>query len=456
VEDVIYSSGKVIHFDYDPMGNRIAKHVFENDVTISTYYTLDAQGNQMSVYTYKTNEEKLYLAERNIYGSSRIGQEQLRKEMELNPAAQGTNYSASFYVGDKRFELSNHLGNVLEVIKDRKLGNNGGSGSIVAFFTPDVMSYSDYYPFGMQLPGRHETVGDYRYGYQGSESDDEVKGEGNSYTTHFRQLDVRIGRWFSIDPKATAWESPYVSMGNNPIMHNDPMGDVFDPASQKVIDNQKTFTNDKIKSTNENIKYVEQTILDRGAKGATTNQQKKLDNLKSDLVEFNNALTEIADMENSTQTYTLNKVALNKAYDTGEGGRTYYSNGVVMMDYADESVLAHELKHGYQFEKGEMSFNKVSGQAGYLHDAQDEIEAYKREGAYDGDFSKRNMTASEIRSRSTNYSNTLNGPLNVNSTIEQVFRGRSADWDKWLNGMQPGQNQLLYGPSAPLFDDIIK
>src|SRR5690606_15897261 len=65
----------------------------------------------------------------------------------------------------------------------------------------------------------------YRYGFQGSEKDNEVKGIGNSYTTHFRQLDPRLGRWLSIDPKATPWESPYISMGNNPILHNDPLGD---------------------------------------------------------------------------------------------------------------------------------------------------------------------------------------------------------------------------------------
>src|SRR5690606_35204538 len=67
----------------------------------------------------------------------------------------------------------------------------------------------------------------YRFGYQGSEKTDEISGSGNHYTTFFRELDVRFGKWWTSDPKASLrpWESPYSSMGNNPIWRNDVLGD---------------------------------------------------------------------------------------------------------------------------------------------------------------------------------------------------------------------------------------
>jgi len=76
----------------------------------------------------------------------------------------------------------------------------------------------------MEMAGRGFS-GSYRFGYQGSEKDNEVSGDGNSYTTEFRQLDPRLGRWFSVDPVFQPWQSPYTSMDNDPINLNDPMGD---------------------------------------------------------------------------------------------------------------------------------------------------------------------------------------------------------------------------------------
>jgi len=83
---------------------------------------------------------------------------------------------------------------------------------------------NNYYPFGMQMPGRTFSSGNYRYGYQGSEKDDEISGQGNTYTTHYRGLDVRLGRWLSTDPVVHPHLSPYNSMYNNPIIYNDVYG----------------------------------------------------------------------------------------------------------------------------------------------------------------------------------------------------------------------------------------
>jgi|GEM_PF-2994441 len=58
------------------------------------------------------------------------------------------------------------------------------------------------------------------------EKDGELSGEGNSYTTQFRQYDPRLGRWKSIDPLMFEfpWMSPYVAFNNNPVYFIDPLG----------------------------------------------------------------------------------------------------------------------------------------------------------------------------------------------------------------------------------------
>jgi len=96
----------------------------------------------------------------------------------------------------------------------------------------DVENSLDYYSFGMLMPERNGGA-NYRYGYQGSEKDNEVKGNGNSYTTYFRQLDPRLGRWLTIDPVTQPWQSPYTSMDNSPIRYNDPLGDKVKPMDKK-------------------------------------------------------------------------------------------------------------------------------------------------------------------------------------------------------------------------------
>ena len=70
------------------------------------------------------------------------------------------------------------------------------------------------------------SVDGYRFGFQNQEKDDEVKGEGNSYTTEFRQLDPRLGRWLILDPLMAKFpnQSPYAGFSVNPILLVDPFG----------------------------------------------------------------------------------------------------------------------------------------------------------------------------------------------------------------------------------------
>ncbi|WP_347067847.1 RHS repeat-associated core domain-containing protein [Flavobacterium sp. WV_118_3] len=93
-------------------------------------------------------------------------------------------------------------------------------------FNADVLSYSDYYPFGMLQDARHGSKANYRYGFNGMEKDDELKGEGNSYDFGARMYDSRVGRWFAVDPLAHnfPFESQYGFTSQNPIIYNDPDG----------------------------------------------------------------------------------------------------------------------------------------------------------------------------------------------------------------------------------------
>jgi RHS repeat-associated protein len=68
----------------------------------------------------------------------------------------------------------------------------------------------------MLVPNRHDSLEDYRYGFQGQEKDDEIKGEGKSLNYTFRMHDPRVGRFFATDPleRSYPWNSPYAFSEN--------------------------------------------------------------------------------------------------------------------------------------------------------------------------------------------------------------------------------------------------
>jgi RHS repeat-associated protein len=77
----------------------------------------------------------------------------------------------------------------------------------------------------MLEPGRKFVQGNskYRFGFNGKEKDNEVKGEGNQQDYGMRIYDPRIGKFLSVDPltKEYAMLTPYQFAENSPIFFID-------------------------------------------------------------------------------------------------------------------------------------------------------------------------------------------------------------------------------------------
>jgi RHS repeat-associated protein len=91
--------------------------------------------------------------------------------------------------------------------------------SVSLKFLVGILSFSDYYPFGMQMVGRNDPGDGYRYGFQRQESDPEITGSKLHIAFTYRCHDVRLGRFWSIDPLAAKYpyNSPYAFSENRLI-----------------------------------------------------------------------------------------------------------------------------------------------------------------------------------------------------------------------------------------------
>ena len=67
--------------------------------------------------------------------------------------------------------------------------------------------------------------GGYRYFFNGQEADNEVLGDGASFSAEFWQYDSRLGRRWNLDPVFKEYESPYACFAGNPVRFADPKGD---------------------------------------------------------------------------------------------------------------------------------------------------------------------------------------------------------------------------------------
>ncbi|MBN8574209.1 MAG: hypothetical protein J0M05_09885 [Candidatus Kapabacteria bacterium] len=112
------------------------------------------------------------------------------------------------------YEYNDHLGNVRVVSNDIK-----SRAVFTVSFTTKICNFANYYSFEMEhtgTAGSYDLSSDYRYGYNGKEKDDEIKGEANSLDYSARIYDPRVGSTDSKERDMPEW-NPYCLSISNPI-----------------------------------------------------------------------------------------------------------------------------------------------------------------------------------------------------------------------------------------------
>ena len=195
------TDGTVINYGYDADGNRVMKQ----EGSEYNYYVRGKEGNTLAVFLDNTSNNVLI----NILGE---GGDNLGQQM-------WSNWGLTHY-----FYLKDHLGSI-------KMALNQMGG---------VDSYNDYYPFGMQMPGRNSTASaDARYKFTGKERDAET----NLDYFGARYYDSWRGQWGQVDPKANKYPgwSPYNYVLDSPVKNIDQIGQ--DVAFHESARQNKQFNN---------------------------------------------------------------------------------------------------------------------------------------------------------------------------------------------------------------------
>ncbi|MBX2985972.1 MAG: OmpA family protein [Bacteroidia bacterium] len=186
--------------------------------------------------------QKFVLDEHHLYGSSRLGVKThrrvlLRKEFSISGFEEDGTYitdevtdslvyvaSSEYFcrvLAQKQYELSNHLGNVLATVLDRRTGVFDEGADTLMYYVADVVSATLYYPFGQAMLSYSNIEFAFTYGFNGKEKDEEgMGGGGATYDYGFRIYNPQIARFLSVDPLSSSfpWYTPYQFAGNMPII----------------------------------------------------------------------------------------------------------------------------------------------------------------------------------------------------------------------------------------------
>ncbi len=224
------------------------------------------------------------------------------------------------------------------------------------------------------------------------EREDEIAGVGNSYTAKFWQYDSRTGRKWNQDPRPNPSISRYGTFALNPVMFSDVMGDtvVGGNAEMAQFDELEEETTNRLAVVQSEYDYY-QLQGDAQTEIGKVLSELMLEDKSNELNELQSTLIEIDRLKSSEQIYVLeHRSIMDNATTTTDysrtiNGLTYLIPVIVKFNpnrfrSGYHNDLAHELKHCYQFDNLQLSYNSLGevGKSLTGYTFADEIEAYTR------------------------------------------------------------------------------
>ena len=337
-------------------------------------------------------------------GSLRLNVNGEKAEIESIPFAGGrivktTNgYEPHYYITD-------HLGSTRTIVKP------GQS-------KPVVVAEFDYMPYGTQHTVAEAPTADADYKYTGKEQQGAF-GMYSLYDSQARFQNVTSGCFLSQDPLSGSFPefSPYIYCGGDPINRADPTG-------AKIEDPYNIYSNHRAEICQQ-INGLEQL-------SKTLRDSDMLELINRLIYEYRTIINEYDRLDQSDVTYKI-------GYWDKTGGGTGYENGSIIIKVGrneSQGVIAHELKHAYQYEMGELSFliDQNGVDFGSLYDITDETAAYNRERIVNAGISYYLTGPDQCgewndehvrqfgRKNNLVYGELGNGPININSKIGQRIR----------------------------------